>query len=302
AFEEAAAAAGAERARRLEARRRGGRARPTARVPGRVRLPLAPVGPPERAILWKNTLAFVRTFERGTLVAVAIAAAALILAGRGFDRQMGGRGDYLLVFAQGGALVGAALLAVFGPLRVRNDLRLDLAHVDIIRTLPLDGHALVRAELAASTLALSAMQLVLVVLAYLLSLAHAPPGVPLGERTLLLLALVVVLPTVNATTLALQNAGALLFPAWTSFGAVRGPGIEALGQGILAAMASVLLTLLALFVPVLAGGGAVAVLQGALGSGALAAGLGVALAVAWAQVALVVGWLGGVFERGEGGE
>jgi hypothetical protein len=297
AFEESAAAAGAERARRIAARR-GGRPRAAVRAPGRLRLPLALTGPPERAVVWKNTLAFVRTFEPGALAAVAIGAAALVFVGRGFDAQMGGRGDYLFVFAQGGALVAAALLTLFGPLRVRNDLRLDLAHAEVVRTFPLDGRALVRAELAASTLALSAMQLALVAIAYALSLVHAPPGFPLGERTLLLLALAVILPTVNATTLALQNAGALLFPAWTALGAVRGPGLEALGQGILGAVASLLLTLLALFLPVLVGGAAAALLRSSLGDGSLAAGLAAALAVAWTQVGLVVRWLGGVFERG----
>jgi len=65
-----------------------------------------------------------------------------------------------------------------GPLTVRNDLRQDLLHLDVLRTLPLTRHVSVFAEIASSALALTFGQWLLLISAYaLLAWTAARPGV-----------------------------------------------------------------------------------------------------------------------------
>jgi len=85
------------------------------------------------------------------------------------------------------ALIGAGYLALLGPLAVRNDLRQDLAYLPVLRTFPLPGHRVVLAEVLSPTLALSAVQLALILTAYLLTLGRVIAiDIPLATRTLAL--------------------------------------------------------------------------------------------------------------------
>ena len=53
------------------------------------------------------------------------------------------------------AATWAALTLVIGPQWIRNDLRSDLLKLDLLRSYPLPGRAVVAAETAASTLVLT---------------------------------------------------------------------------------------------------------------------------------------------------
>src|SRR5204862_4556559 len=55
----------------------------------------------------------------------------------------------------------------------------------------------------------------------------------LATRTAVVLIAPFMLLTVNATTVTIQNAAALLFPGWVRVSPVVGGGVEAMGQGIL---------------------------------------------------------------------
>ena len=104
----------------------------------------------------------------------------------------------------------------------------------------------------------------------------------------------------NAASLAIQNAVALLFPSWVRLGAGSRPGgVEAMGQNVLStALAMIVLTLL-LLVPVALGGAAVYALRDILGRPAYALGLLGAIALLGGELAMVVRWMGEVFERTE---
>src|SRR5439155_1724547 len=82
---------------------------------------------------------------------------------------------------------------VLGPQWVRNDLRNDLLKLDLLRSYPLPGRAVVAAETAASTLVLTALQLALLVIAYLAFLGNATMEPDLRTRTAVVLASVVCL-------------------------------------------------------------------------------------------------------------
>ena len=290
AFEEAAAEASLLRARRAAARSGGA---VTPRLAHR-RLPplfrLAPLGWPAGAILWKNLLAVVRTRRaRNFVVAFAVAAVLAGLLSFNPEGTIAEVGGWL-------AATWAAAALVLGPQWVRNDLRNDLLKLDLLRSYPLPGRAVVAAETAASTLVLTALQLALLVIAYLAFLGNATMEPDLQTRTAVLLAAVVCLPAVNYLGMLIQNGTALLFPAWVHLGTGRPGGVEALGQNMLMIVAYLTLLGAGLAVPAALAWGVFIPLEDAIGWWAGAPAALVLLAGIAAEAMLVLRWLGAVFE------
>lgn len=291
AFEEAALEASLERARRIEASRSRGGARGSRVKAGRRAPALAPTGRPAVAIVWKNLVCLLRTGQLSSLVSLLVMAAAVTAVVSSTGPSVDAAA--VAVFA----LIMIALLFVLGTRIVRIDLRQDMLHVEALKALPLTGRALVAAEIASSTLPIAALQIVLVVVAYAaLWLVPDAPGSP-ALRAWLLVAAPVVLLALDAATLAIQNAAALLFPSWVRLGTHRASGIETLGQGILTTAGSLLVLLLALIPPAIVAGGIVMWTGDQPPALALAAvaGSGVLLWEVWWGV----GRLGRVWERGE---
>ena len=228
AFEEAAAQASVERARRLDAwRRRSGRAR--VRAPGRVKrtIPLAPTGAPAVAIIWKNTLLLMRTGRVGSVVGLALMGILISLPAvesQGLDAR----------FVATAALAMAGLFVLLGSRILQNDLRQDSDHLATLKALPLPGARLVGAEVASSALPIAALQLVLIAIAYVVLLGDRTFPVSMATRTGALILSPVLLVALNMTTVTIQNGAALLFPGWIRVSPVVGGGVEAMGQGILA--------------------------------------------------------------------
>lgn len=247
AFEETAVQASAERARRIDARRRrGARVAPESSKKVKRTLPLAPTGAPAIAVVWKNTLLLMRTRRIGPIVGLAIMAVVFALPSieaRGMDARF-------VAFA---SLVMVGLLVVLGSRVLQNDLRQDTEHLATLKTLPLAGHRLVAAEVASAALPIVVLQLVLVVVAYFATLDDPMMSIPLGTRTLAFSLAPIVLVAVNATTVTIQNGAALLFPGWVRATPIVGGGIEAMGQGILATGVLLLTFVIALLPALLVG-------------------------------------------------
>jgi ABC-2 type transport system permease protein len=290
AFEEAAVEVSLRRAQALSERRTGRAVRPSRKTTAPL-FRLGSAGWPAGAILWKNLVAVTRT-RRVRNVALTLSGAGGIVAVLSFDPE-----GTLAEVAGWFATCWAGLLIVIGPQWIRNDLRGDLLKLDLLRSYPLRGWAVVVAEAAASTLLLTVIQLSLLSIAYLAFLGNQSMIPSLEERTLLLLAAVVFLPGINLLGMLIQNGAALLYPAWVRLGSGRPGGVEALGQNLLMMVAFVALLALALFLPVAIAGGAFLLLQPALGAwAALPAALLVLGTMAF-EAALIVEWLGGLFER-----
>ena len=227
AFEEAAVQASVERARRLDARRRrSGQGRVGAGKKVKRTIPLRPSGLPGGAIVWKNTLLLMRTGRVGSVIGLAIMAIVLSLPAvesRGID------GRFLAI----AALMMVVLLIVLGSRVLQNDFRQDAENVPALKTLPISGAQLVGAEVISSALPITLLQIALVIVAYGATLGDVELPVSLGLRTGVLLMSPLMLITINATTVTIQNAAALLFPGWVRVTPVVGGGVEAMGQGIL---------------------------------------------------------------------
>lgn len=298
AFEEAALEESARRATRVEryrAQRRGATApAPTA---ARFRLPLAPTGAPGVAIVWKNVLAALRAVRRGTVALVLLLLVSAWVTGLASDTAAESRGSAWPWFVGIVSGLVACLLAVVGPLYARNDLRRDLAQVELLRTFPLGGAQVVAAEVAGAAAPLALVQMLLAVVSWgAMSMAPQAPLNPSGRLAVLLAALVV-LPLVGTLGLVVQNAAALLFPAWVRLGPDRPAGVEALGQNVLTVGASVATAGLLLAIPAGVGAAAAAALFPRILWWSLPIGAVLMALVALLELWPVVRWLGGVYER-----
>jgi ABC-2 type transport system permease protein len=195
-----------------------------------------------------------------------------------------------------GITVGwGAMLVFVGPLWMRFDLRLDLPRLAILKTWPLPGRQIVAAEIAAVTLlhsvtiwSLMIVPIVLVVMDPTL-LAESGTGLPM------FIAVALAIPLLNALMFTVQNATALMFPAWVRLGA-ESRGFESTGQNLLTMGATTLVAAVALVFPV--GLGLFIAFFGrglngwALPLATLAGGVVLLL-----ELIPVINWLGDVFER-----
>jgi ABC-2 type transport system permease protein len=296
AFEEAVADAAARRARAMAASR-DTRRRPVVMAEGAVSRPwfrLAPTGPPAIAILWKNVLGYTRALR---LTTVAIVVCGIVVIGIAVYSEVGDWSD-LAQIGETLCAIPIVMLVVLGPGFVRADLRQDLLQLDQLRGYPLRGSTIVMAEIASSTIILTAMQYVLLAFAAVLSSFDARPPVPIAPAVLIAL---VALPTLNALSLTVANGAALLFPGWVRLGDGRSAGIEAMGQNVLAIFVSLVITFVAMIPPVIvttiAASAVAAVSSRAINIWYFVPAVPVGALVALGELWVVIKWLGRVFAR-----
>ncbi len=241
AFEEAAA----ESAEKVRLAVKGGyRLRPRLRASRSSRFALAPQGPIEMAILWKNWMRIGRTpwtaIGFGLFILVCFVAG-IWIGGAPFDRDVIG-------FTCFAVAVGIVL---FGPGMITVDLRQDLAHLALIKTWPVTGAAVFRGELLAPLLALALGMSVPILLGSALTehLLLGPPTVA-GRASFGIAALLAGTALV-LTQLVIQNGIAVTFPAWVRItpGGGGGGAIEAMGQKMLTLYGGMLAMGLAAIVP-----------------------------------------------------
>jgi hypothetical protein len=244
AFEDAAIEASVERARRSDAarsRRASTRLSTPTKAVGTIRL--ATAGHPALAIVWKNMLCLRRTMELRVLIAPAVMAIVL-----GMAVSDGARDPALFVAAV--AVAFGAMLLIFGGRLIRNDLRHDMLHLPMLKTLPISAWHLVVAEVASSAMPMAVIQLALVGVAFVASLSAGGVTIPLGTRVGMLVGAPFAMVALNGALLTIQNGLAVLFPAWMRLGATVNTGVEALGQNLISTMANLFSLAFALLVPV----------------------------------------------------
>jgi hypothetical protein len=158
-----------------------------------------------------------------------MAAAAVVLLGL----SAWGGSATLLEIAGWMAAMWAGFLFLLGPQWIRNDLRTDLARLALLRSYPIRGAAVVGAETAGSTAVLTALQLGLLVLAWLAFRGSGTNEPTPALQTAVLSGAVVLLPGINYLAMLVQNGAVILLPGWVSGGADRPIGVEALGHNML---------------------------------------------------------------------
>jgi len=252
-FEEAALEASVERARRLEAMR--SRRTFTAAPPRSPTstIQLASHGHPALAIIWKNMLCLKRTAQLRVFVGpLAMALAVGIAFTTGLDTAAHVAVSSLLL---------AGLLLIFGGRLIRNDLRQDMQHLPLIKSLPIAPGDIVLAEVASATLPIAAAQFALLVISYVALLITRAYWVSPGIRSGLLIAAPFACLSFNAALITIQNGMAVLFPAWVRLGPTVTTGVEALGQNVIAMIANLISLGLGMVLPTVVAWGVVTALH-----------------------------------------
>ncbi len=190
---------------------------------------LGPLGRPEVALLWKNLTAARRVAGPEVVLVLALLGLAVPIGMAVFapDQLAGTRQVMAGIY-----LSFAAMLTVFGPVSMRSDLRMDLPKLDLLRAMPLTGQQVVAAEVLATGLLLTVMQVGLIMLA--LAMIVGAPG-PWGIELYVAgaLGLLPLMPALAIGGVFVQNAAVVLFPSWLPADGERARGIEALGQRLL---------------------------------------------------------------------
>ena len=215
---------------------------------------LAPTGPLETAIIWKNLIMVGRYASLRTLLPLAPAVISL-----GIVASLVGRRSGLATMAAGGCFILLAFVIVLGPLLARNDLRRDLGQLALLKAWPLSGATLLRGEILAPAILLSSVAWLLILGATSLVGSLRMDGIAslLLDRLSYMTAALLVAPAVILSELTVLNGLAVLFPAWISTGAVRSRGVDAMGQRLFT-LAGILITLVVALVPAVVGAGVVA--------------------------------------------
>jgi ABC-2 type transport system permease protein len=236
-FEEASIVSSAKRAARIE-RMRGrhsGKREISVRRFGPL-FRLGETGAPEVAIFWKNVIALVRT-GFGIIVLLLVLVVLMI----GIAVWSHEETAYTVI--GGMFLFMAAFFPIAAPQMFANDLRLDLARSEVLKSYPLAGDKLVAAEMAAPLFAIAAMNALFAVCGSIL--------IRLGEHSSNRLAqfaatpqfvvtvLILTLP-VCAVLLLIRNAMPLYFPAWTMRPADDPRSFVTVGQRIVVLLANLI--------------------------------------------------------------
>ncbi len=297
AFEEAAIEASARRAELLDRwRRQGSRPRAPTRRGWRWGR-LAPRGRPVTAIVWKNLTRLLRTASPGVAVSTLLLLAAIIA----FTVVEGDEHVEVTVMIATLALSWVAVLALFGPQWVRNDLRGELEHLQVLRTWPVSGQAIMAGQVLSSSLVLTATQAVLAIVGLTALGQTSQLKLPGATLAALYLPGVLALGMLNLVALSIQNAGALLYPSWVRT-EIRPAGIEAMGQHLLTAGISFLLLVVVSIGPVGLGAAVVWGTWNRVEWWSLLPALGLAAAAYALEAFLLVDWMGGRFERMDVGQ
>ncbi len=293
AFEEAALERARKTAQRLEAARGGiAGAATSARKVRRPPFELAPRGFAHTAIFWKNVI----SVGRIDLVRV-IPALVFLGIGLAVALSKGAQREFLPAMIGTLAAMMAGFLTLLGPVMVRDDLRSDLLQVDQLKTWPIAGWSIVLGEVLAPAvvLALGEWLLLIVAVVSLPSLGRVHPSA--FQRLLAGASAAFLLPGFSLIGLLIQNAAALIMPAWVQLGKEHKRGIEAMGQRLITMAATVLLLLFAvvpaavLFAVVFLSGYWLVGLA-VLPLAALLAALGLLV-----EAGIAVWWLGRLFDR-----
>ena len=210
---------------------------------------LAPTGPAELAILWKNWLLFGRASRRWLIVIAFV----LVCFVGGFYGAARASGDLSVKWEAAPLLllIIAGAVVLMGPIMVRSDLRRDLAHLVVMKTWPVSGAAIVRGEVLAPAIALTLAAVAAIVPAALLAPAALLPAQPSpSARFAFATAASLAATTMILAQLVIQNGIAAMFPAWIRLrtgGA--GAGVEGMGQMLVVMYGGLFVLGLAALVP-----------------------------------------------------
>lgn len=220
-------------------RRRRRMAAPRVRAAG---WPLALSGRTEMAFMWKNGMQTLRSLNMGSLWGPVIGLTWGITAFTIAMSQTRGLASATCFVA----LFLAAAATLLGPMSMMSDLRGDLRHLELLKTWPVKGGALIRGEMLWPAVLLTVIAWLALVCGAVLSVT-AFPRWTVSLRVSLWAAASIVVPALVFAQYTLHHTVAVLFPAWIpSDNEMR--GFDSMGQRLIL-FGGVLLGLIAMVLP-----------------------------------------------------
>ena len=213
--------------------RRGGRyvMFKRARAPFR----LAPVGRPEVAIVWKNSVATMR-MSAPMLVIIPLIFALLIGAAIFVPDAREGVGITMVMWT--------VLLPFVGPNIFANDLRFDLPRVEVLKSYPLSGESVIASEIAAPLIIIGALELLAIGCAWAI-LGGSAKSTAAAGLDFAICALLLAVPIV-ALQLVIRNAVPVVFPAWAARAKEDPRGFALTGQRLILVLGNLVVLAFAL--------------------------------------------------------
>jgi ABC-2 type transport system permease protein len=204
--------------------------------------PLALSGRTEMAFMWKNGVQTLRSLNFTSLWAPLI--------GLGF-----GMTGFTIAMSRTRGLASAMCFVAFflmmgttllGPMSVMSDLRGDLRHLELLKTWPVKGAALIRGEMLWPAALLTVLAWFALTCGAVLSVT-AFPRWTVGLRVSLWAAAILVVPALVFAQYTIHHAAAVMFPAWIpADNEMR--GFDSMGQRLIL-FGGVLLGLIAMMLP-----------------------------------------------------
>jgi ABC-2 type transport system permease protein len=253
---------------------------------------LALHGRPEGAFAWKAATQTLRLVNPVALARVAIVMIVLT-AGAVTIGRASGLPTILGTFA----LVGTLFLVLMAPQVLRVDLRDDLRHLELLKTWPVPASALIRGQLLWPSLVLTLASWTTLVAAELLAAATPFARVSLSWRISIGAAAALLTPALVAAQLTINNAAAVLFPAWVPLGRQRPRGLDAMGQRLILLGATWLLLIVSILPGAIVGAVVWIGLSLVLGPAAVVPAAGCCAAAIGAEVLLATEALGPAYDR-----
>jgi ABC-2 type transport system permease protein len=202
------------------------------------RFALAPTGFPPLALYWKNMI--MAGLMGDWRVLLSLPFFAVLLSGAAY---FSGEVASMVVGSVAAALL--FFLIFLGPIMFREDLRVDLEKADVLKTYPIPGWGIILGETLAPVTILVFLKIAMVLPA--VSLSPAPEGMNwhAAERIAVGLGAVLLLPCMSYIGVLIQNATVLLLPGWLRLGRDHPQGVEAMGQRLIASIATMVVLLVA---------------------------------------------------------
>jgi hypothetical protein len=239
-FEEASMRASERQIARLARVRgqRSGRLVMFPRMPPPFRLRAA--SPPELAIVWKNLIAAVRIASAWFAFVGFIVAMLLIPNMLTHQQYLRGVGATI-------ALCFAAFFPFVGSSVFRQDLRLDLPDMELLKSFPISGERLVAAEIACPLLLTSILEMLILTMAAVMAHRSNASGLLgfFGTPEFVVTGLLFTIP-ICAAQLVIRNAIVVLLPGWAIKSGEDQRGFVVMGQRLVMFGGNMLVLLFAL--------------------------------------------------------
>ena len=286
--------AGSERAESDSSRINAQKGKSTVRLPvprSRTLLfKLAPQGRSYVAIFWKNLASSGLEYSGITLRLLAGITLMLVLV-------VSVSGQNVATFIGAISSIFALFFTLFGPLIARDDLRMDLENIEMLKTYPIPGWGIVLGEILCPALLLAMLECSCVLLATIAMPSLV--GVPLKvlDRVSIGFGAWILLPCFSLAGVLFQNAIVLILPGWVQIGKRQPQGVEAMGQRLISSLATLLFLLIAaspaalLFLAIVRAG------YGILGTAIIPLASLMAALVLLVESGLAIFLLGSQFER-----